>query len=62
MEVGVQDTNRIWCQPESAMFCEHLFQNWYTVQLLQGWDLFYRRYDEDMDNPLLILTLFMISS
>ena len=28
------------------MFCAHVSQNWYAVQLLAGWDLFYRRYDQ----------------
>ena len=28
------------------MFCAHLSQNRYAVQLLTGRDLFYRRYDQ----------------
>ena len=32
----VKIQNVIWCQPESAMFCAHLFQNWHKVQLLPG--------------------------
>ena len=28
------------------MFCVHLSQNWYAVQLLPGWDLFDGRYDQ----------------
>ena len=44
------------------MFCAHLSQNWDAVQLLPGWDYFFGRYDEHMNNLLLILTLLTIIS
>ena len=40
----------IWCQPEPAMFCAHLSQNLYGVQLLPGWYLFYGSYDQPTDH------------
>ena len=52
----------IWCQPESAMFCAHLSHFGYAVHLLPERGFSYRACDEEMPNPLLLLTLLKIIS
>ena len=60
-DVDVEDTKHDLVSAEPAMFYALLSQNWYAVQLLPGWD-FFKAYYEDMNNPLLILTLLKIIS
>ena len=44
------------------MLCAHLSYIWYAVQFLPGLDFFYKAYDEDMNNSLLIVTRLKIIS
>ena len=54
--------NKVWCPPESAMFCTHLSHFGYAVQLLPERGFYYTACDEEMHKPQLVLTLLKIIS
>ena len=62
-DVDVEDTKRDLVSARISYVLYTSFSGLvYSVQLLQGRHFFYSRYDEDMNNPLLILTLLTIIS